>query len=178
MGTLTALDIIVLLLVGGGAILGTLRGFVSEVLGLFAWVAAIIALKMFYTPAAAITGDWVSSPSAAAVLAFVLVFGVVFILGKLVAGALGARVRNSILGPVDRGLGFGFGALKGIIIATLAFLLFNIAFETVYGGDKRPEWMQHSRSLTLLEACSRAVVDFVEARRNTPADNSRHAAST
>src|SRR6187402_1016063 len=40
---LTALDIVVVLLVGAGLILGFLRGFVSELLSLFAWILAILA---------------------------------------------------------------------------------------------------------------------------------------
>ncbi|MDB5662957.1 MAG: hypothetical protein JWN59_1295, partial [Sphingomonas bacterium] len=54
MGALTALDIVVLLLVGGGALLGLWRGFVTEILSLFAWVAAIFALKLAHAPVAAL----------------------------------------------------------------------------------------------------------------------------
>jgi membrane protein required for colicin V production len=36
----------------------------------------------------------------------------------------------------------------------------------VFGGDsKRPRWIAQSRSHVLLDASSRAIVDFVEARR-------------
>ena len=48
-----------LLLVGGGAVFGWLKGFVTEVLSLFAWVAAIAALKFFYTPAVDVLADHV-----------------------------------------------------------------------------------------------------------------------
>ena len=44
MASLTALDIIVLTLVGGSAILGFLRGLVQEVTSLLAWVLAIAAV--------------------------------------------------------------------------------------------------------------------------------------
>ena len=40
---LTALDIVVILLVGAGALFGWLRGFVCEVLSLLAWFLAIVA---------------------------------------------------------------------------------------------------------------------------------------
>ena len=68
---LTAMDIVVLLLIGGGAVLGVLRGFVMEVLSLFAWVAAIFALKLLHGPVATLLLHVVHSPSGAAVLAFV-----------------------------------------------------------------------------------------------------------
>lgn len=166
MANLTVLDIVVLLLVVGGAVLGTIRGFVTEVLSLFAWVAAIFALKLFHTPATALLEPMVGTGAAAAVLAFALIFLVVFIAGKLVAAAIGRRTRQSVLGPVDRLLGLGFGALKGLIGATLLFLLANLANDTLYGDlSDRPGWMRESRSFPLLNASSRAIVDFVEARR-------------
>jgi membrane protein required for colicin V production len=165
---LTALDIIVLLLIGGGAVLGVIRGFVTEVLSLFAWAAAIFALKLFHTPAThALTGV-THSQSGAAVLAFVLVFGLVFFGGKMTAAALGRRTRQSILGPVDRALGGGFGALKGLLIATVLFLGVNLGYDTVFGGtSERPGWLRTSRTYPLLNASGRAVVDWVHHRRGT-----------
>ena len=83
--------------------------------------------------------------------------------------AIGARTRTSILGPVDRVLGAGFGMLKGLIGATLFFLLANLATDLVYGPQaERPEWMTSSRTYPLLNASGRAIVDWVEARRLEP----------
>src|SRR3546814_6803677 len=101
--------------------------------------------------------EWLAKPvetqSGAAVLAFALVFGITFLAGKFLARALGDRTRKSILGPVDRVLGLGFGALKGLIGATLLFMLASLLYDTVYGGGaKRPEWMTTSRSYPLLNA--------------------------
>lgn len=163
---LTALDIVVLLLAGGGAVLGIIRGFVTEVLSLFAWVAAIIAVKLLHQPGAALLQDWVGTRSGAMVLAVALIFLLVFVGGKLVAGSLGQRTRQSVLGPLDRVLGFGFGAIKGLILATLLFLAANLATDTLYGGGAaRPLWMSESRTFPLLNASSRAIVDFVAMRR-------------
>ena len=163
---LTALDIVVILLVGGGAVFGLLRGFVTEILSLFAWVAAVIALKFLYAPVTQLLAKPIGTGAGAAVLAFALVFGVTFIGGKLIAGALGRRTRASVLGPVDRALGIGFGALKGLIVATLLFLVANLGYDASFGGRaKRPDWMRQSRSYPLLQASGRAVVDFVAARR-------------
>lgn len=170
MGSLTALDILVLLLVGGGAVLGVIRGFVTEVISLFSWVAAIAALKLLHAPASKFLAAYVGTPGGAAVLAFALVFGIVFIAGKLIAGSLGRRTRQSVLGPVDRVLGLGFGALKGLLAATLLFLIANLGYDTVYGGaSQRPDWMRQSRSFPLLNASGRAIIDFVEMRRKSGA---------
>lgn len=166
MGALTALDIIVLLLVGGGLVFGFLRGFTFEILSLIAWVGAIVALKFFHDP----VRDWLMGPvgtyAGAAVLAFALVFGITFIVGKIVARKIGGATRKSVVGPVDRILGAGFGALKGLIGATLLYLGANLFYDTVYGRyAQRPAWMEESRTYPLLNASGRAIVDFVEERR-------------
>ena len=43
---MTALDIFVILVVGGAALVGFVRGFAHEVLALLAWIVAIVALKL------------------------------------------------------------------------------------------------------------------------------------
>ena len=163
---MTALDIIVLLLVGGGLVFGFIRGFVHEVLSLMAWIAGVVALKVLHEPVTAALVDPIGTYAGAAVLGFALVFGVVFITVKLIARRMGNAAKKSAIGPVDRVLGAGFGALKGLIGATLLYLAANLFYDTVYGrSSERPEWMANSRTYPLLQASSRAVVDFVEERR-------------
>ena len=163
---LTALDILVFLSVGGAAVLGSMRGFVTEVLSLFAWVAIVFALKLFHAPLThALTGT-VGTTTGAAVLAFAILAGITYFGGRMVAGAIGARTRESILGPVDRALGFGFGALKGLILASLAFLLVVLMTDTVRGGPAhRPEWLTSARVYPLLNQTSAGIADFVDRRR-------------
>lgn len=163
---MTALDIITIVLIGAGAVFGTMRGFVHEALSLFAWVLAIAAVKFLHLPLMALLAKPVGTGSGAAVLAFVLLFGVTFVIGKMLAHAIGARTRQSVLGPFDRVLGFGFGFVKGLIGASLLFLLATLVIDTIEGGPaNRPDWMRQSRSYALLNATSRAMVDYVNRRR-------------
>ena len=166
---MSALDIFVILLLGGGAAIGFVRGFVHEVLSLFAWVVAIAMLKLFHEQLWEGLSPSVGTSSGAAVLAFALLFVPSFFFVKLLARSIGGKTRRSVLGPVDRLLGGGFGMLKGLMGATLFFLLANLATDMVYGPQAdRPEWMTRSRTFPLLNASGRAIVDWVEARRLTP----------
>ena len=159
---MTALDIIVLFLLGSGAIFGFLRGFVQEALSMIAWVLIIAAVRMFHAPATAALTETVGSGSGAAVAAFLAIVIVIYALGKWISRSLGAKSRKSLLGPIDRMLGFGFGLLKGLIMATLIFLLFVMGYDMVYGADEgRPEWMTTSRTYPLLNASGDAMSEFV-----------------
>lgn len=171
---MTALDIVTLILLGAGAALGALRGFVQEALSLIAWVLAVLAVKFLHTPATDMLSPLVGTAGGAAVLAFAMLFGITFILGKLLARSFGARTRNSVLGPFDRVLGLGFGFLKGLLGATLLFLGVTLVVDTIGGGGprNRPQWLLESRTYPLLNASSRAMVDYVNRRRQQPAESS------
>ena len=166
---MTALDVFVFLLLIGGAAVGFVRGFVHEVISLLAWIVAIVMLKLFHTQLwGGIERSMDTSSAAAAVIAFAILFVPSFLIVKLVARSLGGRTRrHSVLGSFDRVLGVGFGLLKGLLAATLFFLLANLATDMVYGPKAdRPEWMSKSRTYPLLFASGRAIVDWVEARRH------------
>ena len=165
---MSALDIFVILLLLGGGAVGFVRGFVYELLSLLAWVAAIAMLALFHTQLSNGLGIVVDTYAAAAVLAFALLFVPTFIAVKLLARSIGGKTRRSLLGPVDRVLGGGFGVIKGLLAATLFFLFANLATDLIYGPQaERPEWMTASRTYPLLNASGRAIVDWVETRRQS-----------
>ena len=163
---LSGLDIIVLLGVAAAAALGWIRGFVTEVLSLMAWVLVVIALKVLHGPLTGLLTGIVGTSSGAAVLAFVLIAGIAYFGGRMLARSMGKRTKQSILGPLDRAVGFGFGALKGLILASLIFLAVVLVLDTIDGGPKqRPAWLTRSRTYPLLNATSAYVADFVAKRR-------------
>jgi membrane protein required for colicin V production len=164
---MTALDIVVILMIGLAALVGVMRGFVTEILSLIAWVAGVAALRLFYEPGAALAASVTGTETGGAILAFVLIFLVTFIAFRLVARTLGERTRQSIVGPIDRVLGLGFGAIKGLIGASLLFLLVNLFFDVVWGAaEAKPEWLRSAKTYPLLKLSSQAIVDWVEERRD------------
>lgn len=162
----TSLDIMVLvsLAVAGG--FGAMRGFVVEVFSLAAWIAGVVAVKLFHGTAAAMLVKPVGTEGGASILATTLVFGLTFLVIRLIGNKLGQSARDSFLGPFDRVLGLGFGMVKGLLAATLAFLLMGQVFDVMNGRNApRPKWMLDSRTYDLLRASSTALVSAVEAGR-------------
>ena len=163
---MTSLDMAVMLMVGGGAILGFLRGLVQEVTSLIAWIAAIAAVYLLHTPVSGLLEGQVGTPGAAALLAYLLLFGIVFLLGKWASRAMGHRARASIVGGIDRGLGAGFGAVKGLIVATLLFMLATLIYDLGFGADAaRPAWMADSRTYPALAATASALSGVIAERK-------------
>ena len=83
------------------------------------------------------------------------------------------RRRRSVIGTVSSTRspgaafgGFGFGAVKGLIGATLLFLLLVLVFDVAYGSKaERPEWMTKSRTYPLLNASGEALSEFIRERQ-------------
>jgi len=164
---MTGFDIIVLLIVGVAAVGGFMRGFVQEVLSLAGWILALLAIRYLHTDLTAFLFDYIGTASGAAVLALALLLLIPYAAMKLIAGRLGQASRNSVLGPIDRVLGFGFGTVKGVIIAVLAFSVLVLGYDTVWGPAGRPTWMVTARTYPFINASADALVQLIgERRRN------------
>lgn len=162
---MTGFDIAVLVLVGLGAITGLMRGFVQEILALAAWVIAIFAIHNLHTPLSEWLLPQIGNQSGAAVLAFAMLLLIPYAIVKLIANRMGQASRESVLGPIDRLLGLGFGAVKGMVITVLAFSVLVLGYDTVWGAGGRPDWITQARSYPFIDASSRALVDKIAERR-------------
>lgn len=167
---MTGFDIIVLLLVGLGAVTGFFRGFVQEILSLAAWIFSLFAIRYLHTPLTAALEPNIGTPSGASVLAFAILLLVPYGAFKLIAGWAGAQSRNSMLGPIDRVIGFGFGAVKGMIIAVLAFSVLALGYDTVWGVGGRPDWITQARTYPFVNASSEELVTMIAERRREVAE--------
>ena len=162
---MTGFDIIVLLIVAVAAAGGFMRGFVQEMLSLAAWILALLAIRQFHTQVQALIEPQVGSATTAAIVAFALLLLIPFGAVKLIASMVGTRARDSLLGPLDRVLGFGFGALKGMLIVVIAFSLLVVGYDTVWSYKGRPNWITTARSYELVDASSRSLVEVLAERR-------------
>lgn len=167
---MTGFDIGVLIFVGLGAATGFMRGFVQEVLALCAWIVSLVAIHFAHTAVTKMLEGYIGNTmGAAAVLAFALLLLVPFALVKLLANHLGSASRASFLGPVDRVIGFGFGAVKGMLIAVVGFSILVLGYDTAWGVGGRPDWITQSRTYPFINASSDALVTMIGERRRAAA---------
>ncbi|GMN01469.1 CvpA family protein [Erythrobacter sp. MTPC3] len=158
-------DIIVLLLIGFAAIGGFIRGLVQEVLSLAAWILAAFAVYYLHGPLTEGLRGLYNAEPATPILAFVLLLLIPYAAMRVIANNAGEASRNSILGPIDRVLGFGFGAIKGVLIVVFAFSIVAIGFDDVWGYKGRPTWITTARTYPAVDTFSREMVQFIAERR-------------
>jgi membrane protein required for colicin V production len=175
---MTGFDIAVLLAIGLGAVFGLLRGFVHEVLAILAWVAAALAIRYGHAELSGMLRPVIGTGSGAAVAAFAILLLVPYFVVRLIARRVGSASRASVLGPVDRVLGLGFGALKGTIIIVLVFSVAMLGYDTIWGAGGRPAAITEARSYPFVNAASNELVTMLAARRRAAAGVDADAGTT
>ncbi len=159
--SLAGFDWLVVLIVGTAAGFGLMRGFIAEVASLVGWLAGFAAVRLLHTPAKAIFASATGSDMLGAVLAVLAPFLLVMLGVRLIGSALSGSARGSAIGALDRVLGLGFGLLKGVLGASLLFLLITLALRIVPGDGGRPEWLARARTTPTLALVASAMVGWV-----------------
>ena len=116
MQTLSAVDWILLAVLGLSLLLGLWRGIVQEVLSLAGWVAAFYVSQMYAPMAAAWLPMEGSSQMLRYAAGFVVVFIAVLVATVLVSWVIKKLISAVGLGPLDRLLGSLFGLMRGVVI--------------------------------------------------------------
>jgi membrane protein required for colicin V production len=121
---MNAFDIGLVLVLVVSAGFGAWRGFVREVLSLAAWILAAVIAWVFADDFAKYFTSLAGEPALRQALAFVLLFVAVLVTGAIVSHlAHRLLVKGEFARWPNRLLGALFGAGRGVLIITLAFLL-------------------------------------------------------
>lgn len=135
------------------------RGVIVEVVALVTWVASFIAARIFAAPVSEIAFKTMQPRMLATVLSFVLVFAASLLVLRLLRSLLTSAVSSVGLGGVNRMLGGVFGALKGVLIVTVAVLA--CSFTDLPESDG---WRK-SVSAPFFETLADAAVPYLKGKR-------------
>ena len=128
----TIIDGIAALILVVSAILAYSRGIVREGMAILGWIVAAVA-AVALAPAAQplvqeipVIDSYLSdSCELSIIFAFGAVFAVMLVIVSIFTPVLSGVVQDSALGPIDRGLGFAFGVLRGIVLIAVAFVVYD-----------------------------------------------------
>lgn len=159
------LDILMVIIVGVAAIGGFMRGLVQEVLSLASWVMAALAVHFLHPVLTEGLRKVYNAEPSTSLLAFVLLLLIPYAAIKVIMGNASGASDGALLGPIDRVLGFGFGAVKGALIAVFAFSLLVMGFDSAWGYKGRPTWITTARTYPAADSFSRQLVPAIAAKR-------------
>ena len=117
---MTTLDIIILVVLGAGAIVGFSKGFLKQLTSLLGLVAGLLIAKALYaTVAERVFLPLTDSLTVAQGIAFVVIWLAVPLAFLLLASLLTKAMEAVSLGWVNRLLGAALGALKAALLVSL-----------------------------------------------------------
>lgn len=118
--SMAIVDIIILVFVGIGAVLGFTKGFIKQLASLLGLIAGLLAAKALYASLAEkLCPTLTDSMTVAQILAFIAIWIAVPLVFALVASLLTKAMEAISLGWLNRWLGSGLGALKFLLLASL-----------------------------------------------------------
>ncbi|WP_208351986.1 CvpA family protein [Pseudaestuariivita rosea] len=135
----------VVVLVIVSAILAYSRGFVREAMAIVGWIGAAVAAFLL-TPQVEplvkevpVVGDFVGdSCEIAIIVAAAAVFAAALVVFSLFTPLLSGMIQRSSLSGIDRGLGFLFGVIRGLLLVAIAFFVYDIALGGSVDADGNP----------------------------------------
>jgi membrane protein required for colicin V production len=130
------------------ALLSMLRGFTREVLAIASWALAALAALYLHPYALPYVKQYIQKDAIALGVAAGGVFLLTLILVSLITVKLSDVILDSKIGALDRSLGFIFGAVRGFLLAVIAFLFFN----WLVPDKSQPEWVKAAKTKPILQA--------------------------
>lgn len=129
---MTALDWLILFIVGASVLLALSQGFIVEVFSLGGAVVGLMGAAWGYPILTPMFQNWVKLTAVAHLLSFLTIFFALFFALGVAGRLLSHAAKETGLRWIDRMMGAAFGLVRGIVLATL--LVF--AFATFYPGGR------------------------------------------
>lgn len=149
-------DAVVGVLILVSAYLALVRGFIRELFALASWVVAFFAAFAFaplLQPALAglpVIGPHMADCQVSMLVAFVAVFGIALIATGLVIWLFSGAIQDSAIGIVDSGLGFVYGALRGLVLVAVIY----IAYQQIVPDAEQYAFVERANSIELVRGAA------------------------
>jgi membrane protein required for colicin V production len=160
---LTAIDVLVILTVLASAGYAAWKGFLSETLTIFDWLAAAFGSLYFGPYLVPMMRGVVSTPWLASLIAYAVVFLIVFIPLSFLSHRFSENVKNSPIGPLDRALGIAFGVVRGLAVVALVY----IAYSYFVPVPEQGRFIREAQTLPMIQSTSAVILSLVPERTKT-----------
>jgi membrane protein required for colicin V production len=156
----TALDIVVILLILLSAGYAAWRGFLSETLTIFDWAAAAFGCLYFGPFLIPMMRGLIATPWIAVLLAYAVVFLIIFIPLSFLSHRFSQSVKNSPIGPLDRAMGIAFGVVRGLVMVGLVYL----AYTYFVPVREQAPFVRQAQTLPMIQATGEIILSLVPGR--------------
>ena len=157
---LTAIDVLVILTVIASAGYAAWKGFISETLTIFDWLAAAFGCLWFGPYLVPMMRGVVSTAWLASLIAYAVVFLIIFIPLSFMSHRVSESVKSSVIGPLDRALGIAFGVVRGLAAVALVYLGYTY-FVPV---PEQARFVKEAQTLPVIQSTASVILSLVPER--------------
>ncbi len=163
---LTAIDVLVILTVIASAGYAAWKGFLSETLTIFDWLAAAFGCLYFGPYLVPMMRGVVSTAWLASLIAYAVVVLIIFIPRSFMSHRFSESVKNSPIGPLDRALGLAFGVVRGLAAVALVYL----AYSYFVPVPEQARFVRQAQTLPIIQSTGQVILSLVPNRAKADFD--------
>jgi membrane protein required for colicin V production len=152
-------DFVILAVLGLSGFFAAYRGFVNELLSILGWATAAIITAVLFGTIKSTVREIVEPDWFADIVGFVGLFLAVIIPISFIAYRVGEAARQSSIGPLDRSLGFVYGVVRGLAIAAVAYIIFDML------APKKPEWIADAKLIPIVQRTGDVLTSLVHSKQ-------------
>jgi membrane protein required for colicin V production len=150
-------DLVVIGVVFASALLAAVRGFTREVLAIASWGIAAIAALLLHPNLVPFVKVHIENHNIAVGVAIASIFLITLVIVSFITVRLSDFVLDSRIGPLDRSLGFLFGAARGLLICVIAAIFFN----WLVPEKMQPDWAKNAKTKPILQTTGDSLLAFL-----------------
>jgi len=149
-------DIIILVIILLSGILSFQKGFIQEIMRISSWIGAVVVALYSYNPILPYVQKYVDMEIGASAItgasSFILSLVVFYIISHFISGI----VKYSLIGSLNKSLGFIFGIIKGVVICSILY----ISIMYLYNG-KKIDIFENAKTKNIIKYTSNIIILFL-----------------
>ena len=150
-------DIIILVLILISALFAFFRGFSLELLSISVWIISFFGSYTYGNNLINFFNKIINNILISTAVSYVVAFLIIFVIFSFLTRKFSVFIKDSYVGLIDKSLGFIFGILRGYVIVSLCFFLFDY----FYNG-KRLEFIDNSKIIPVIKITNNEIFRFLK----------------
>ena len=150
-------DVIILVLIFISALFAFFRGFSLELLSISVWIISFFVSYAYGNNLINFFKKIINNILISTAISYVVVFLIIFVIFSFLTRKFSVFIKDSYVGLIDKSLGFIFGILRGYVIVSLCFFLFDY----FYNG-KRLEFIDNSKIIPVIKITNNEIFRFLK----------------
>lgn len=142
---MTVFDLFTLGIILLSATISTLRGAITEIMSILAWIIGLLVAKTFCVPFADNFLTSIQPRGIAIAVAFLIIFLIMWVIQHFTRSLITTLIKSIGLGFLNRVFGCILGLIKGIVVVTLVVLVCEFT-----DLPQTPEW-RHAKTAPFFE---------------------------